>query len=80
LIADPPLRDALVTELGRPEFVGVDPQASLALVAVLETWSQGQSADVLRLVMGIALIVALVTVVPAWFVRGRPGMGEQRVV
>jgi EmrB/QacA subfamily drug resistance transporter len=80
LIADPRLRDALVTELGRPEFVGVDPQASLALVAVLETWSQGQSADVLRLVMGIALIVALVTVVPAWFVRGRPGMGEQRVV
>jgi EmrB/QacA subfamily drug resistance transporter len=80
LIADPQLRDDLVVELGRPEFVGVDPQASLALVAVLETWSQGQSADVLRLVMAIALIVALVTVVPAWFVRGRPGMGEQRVV
>ncbi len=80
LIADPVLRDALVVELGRPEFIGVDPQASLALVAVLETWSQGQSADVLRLVMGIALGVALVTLVPAWFVRGRPGSGERRVV
>ena len=42
LIADPARRDALVVELGRPEFVGVDPQASLALVAVLETWSQGR--------------------------------------
>jgi EmrB/QacA subfamily drug resistance transporter len=79
LIADPARRDALVEELGRPEFVGVDPQASLALVAFLETWSQGQSADVLKLVMGIALVVALVTVVPAWFVRGRPGRGEQRI-
>jgi MFS transporter, DHA2 family, triacylglyceride efflux pump len=80
LIADPARRDALVTDLGRPDFVGVDPQASLALVAVLETWSQGQSAEVLRLVMGIALLVALVSVVPAWFVRGRPGRGEQRIV
>ena len=71
LIADPELRDVLVVELGRPEFVGVDPQASLALVAVLEQWSQGQSADVLRLVMGIALVVAVATLVPAWFVRGR---------
>lgn len=71
LINDPPLRDALVVDLGRPEFVGVDPQASLALVAVLETWSKGQSAEVLRLVMAIALAVALVTLIPAWFVRGR---------
>lgn len=71
LIADPVRRDALVVELGRPEFVGVDPQASLALVAVLESWSQGQSADVLRLVVAIALGVAVVTLVPAWFVQRR---------
>ena len=71
LIADPARRDALVVSLGRPEFVGVDPQASLALVALLETWSQGESAAVLRMVMTIALGVALVTLVPAWFVRGR---------
>jgi EmrB/QacA subfamily drug resistance transporter len=73
LIADPARRDVLLVELGRPEFVGVDPQASLALVAVLEEWSRGQSAEVLRLVMGIALVVALATLVPAWFVRGRTG-------
>jgi hypothetical protein len=72
LIADPARRDALVVSLGRPEFVGVDPQASLALVALLETWSQGESAEVLRMVMSIALGVALVTLVPAWFVRSRP--------
>ncbi|HSK94141.1 MAG TPA: MFS transporter [Candidatus Angelobacter sp.] len=71
LIADPARRDVLVTELGRPEFVGVDPQSSLALVALLEAWSQGQAADVLRLVFGIALGVALATLVPAWFVRAR---------
>jgi len=71
LIADPALRDDLVTDLGRPEFVGVDPTAALALVDLLETWSQGQSAEVLRLVLGIALGVALATLVPAWFVRGR---------
>lgn len=80
LIADQALLDELVVELGRPEFIGVDPQTSLALTAVLETWSQGQSADVLRLVMGIALVVALLTLVPAWFVRGRPGTGDRRVV
>ena len=73
LINDPALRDELVVELGRPEFVGVDPQASLALVDELERWSQGQSAEVLRLIIGIALVVALVTLVPAWFVRGRRG-------
>jgi len=71
LIADPARRDALVVSLGRPEFVGVDPQTSLALVGLLEAWSQGESAAVLRMVMSIALGVALVTAVPAWFVRGR---------
>ncbi|HYI67796.1 MAG TPA: MFS transporter [Candidatus Limnocylindrales bacterium] len=71
LINDPARRDALVVSLARPEFVGVDPQASLALVALLEAWSQGESAAVLRMVMGIALGVALFTLVPAWFVRGR---------
>ena len=71
LIADPSRRDALVVSLGRPEFVGVDPQASLALVELLESWSQGESAAVLQMVMSIALGVALVTLVPAWFVRGR---------
>ena len=71
VIADPARRDALVRTLGRPEFVGVDPQASLALVGVLEEWSQGQAADVLHMVFAIALGVALVTLVPAWFVRGR---------
>jgi EmrB/QacA subfamily drug resistance transporter len=77
LIGDPARRDRLVIELGRPEFVGVDPQSSLALVALLESWSQGEAADVLRLVFGIALGIALVTLVPAWFVRARPaGSGE----
>ena len=71
LVNDPASRDILVTELGRPDFRGVDPQTSLALVAFLEEWSQGQAADVLRLVLGIALGAAVVTLVPAWFVRGR---------
>lgn len=71
LIADPTLRDELVRDLGRPEFVGVDPQTSLALVDVLERWSQGQSAEVLQLVFTIALVVAVLTLVPAWFVRAR---------
>ena len=61
----------LVVALGRPEFVGVDPQASLALVDVLEAWSQGEAAGVLRLVFTIALGVGVATLVPAWFVRGR---------
>jgi hypothetical protein len=69
LIADASRRDDLVTQLGRPEFVGIEPRASLALVDLLETWSQGQSADVLRMVIGIALVVALATLLPAWFVR-----------
>jgi EmrB/QacA subfamily drug resistance transporter len=71
LINDPARRDALVVELGRPEFVGVDPVTSLALVDVLEAWSRGEAAGVLRLVLGIALAVAVVTLVPAWFVSGR---------
>jgi hypothetical protein len=71
LINDPLQRDALVVELGRPEFVGVDPQASLALVALLESWSQGEAAGVLRLVFTIALGVGALTLLPAWFVRGR---------
>jgi EmrB/QacA subfamily drug resistance transporter len=71
LINDPVRRDELVVALGRPEFVGVDPQASLALVDVLEAWSQGEAAGVLRLVFTIALGVGVATLVPAWFVRGR---------
>ena len=71
VIADPSLRDELVVALGHPEFEGVDPQASLALVALLEQWSQGQAADVLRMVIALALVVGLAALVPAWFVRGR---------
>jgi EmrB/QacA subfamily drug resistance transporter len=71
LINDPPQRDALVMQLGRPEFVGVDPRASLALVDLLEAWSQGEASGVLRLVFTIALLVGLATLVPAWFVHGR---------
>ncbi|HEX9634583.1 MAG TPA: hypothetical protein VGB34_03745, partial [Candidatus Limnocylindria bacterium] len=71
LIADPARRDDLVTSLGRPEFVGVDPATSLAMVDVLEAWSRGEAAGVLRLVLTIALAVSLVTLVPAWFVSGR---------
>jgi EmrB/QacA subfamily drug resistance transporter len=71
LINDPARRDELVRALGRPEFVGVDPQASLALVDVLESWSQGEAAGVLRLVFTIALGVGLASLLPAWFVRGR---------
>lgn len=71
LVNDPVRRDELVVDLGRPEFVGVDPNASLGLVALLEEWSRGQAADVLGLVITIALGVALATLIPAWFVRGR---------
>ena len=69
LINNTSQRDALVVQLGRPEFVGVDPNTSLALVAVLEEWSRGQAADVLRLVIAIALGVTIASFVPAWFVR-----------
>jgi EmrB/QacA subfamily drug resistance transporter len=77
LITDDTLRDRLVVQLGRPEFVGVDPNASLALVAVLEEWSQGEAADVLSLIFAIALGVALVTLIPAYFVRGRGHKPEE---
>jgi EmrB/QacA subfamily drug resistance transporter len=77
LIADPARRDALVVELGHPEFVGVDPNASLALVALLEEWSQGEAAGVLMLIFTIALGVALVTLLPAVFVRGRGSLPEE---
>ena len=71
LINDPTRRDTLVTTLGHPEFVGVDPRASLALVDLLESWSRGEAAGVLRLVLAIALGVAAVTVLPALLVEGR---------
>ena len=71
LINDPTRRNALVVSLHHPEFVGVDPNTSLALVDLLERWSRGQAADVLRQVMTIALGVALVTLVPALFLGGR---------
>jgi hypothetical protein len=70
LINDAPRRDALVTELGRPEFVGVDPRNSLALVDLLERWSRGQAAEVLQLVLTLALVIAVVTLLPALFVGG----------
>jgi EmrB/QacA subfamily drug resistance transporter len=72
LVNDPARRDMLVEQLGRPEFVGVDPRASVRLVELLETWSQGQAADVLHLVFAIALAVAIATLVPA-LVVGRRG-------
>jgi EmrB/QacA subfamily drug resistance transporter len=72
LINDPPRRDALVLALGHPEFVGVDPRFDVHLVDLLEEWSQGQAADVLHLVFGIALGVAVVTLIPALLVGGRP--------
>jgi EmrB/QacA subfamily drug resistance transporter len=71
LITDEARRDALVTQLGHPEFVGVDPNFSLELVALLEEWSRGEAADVLNLVLAIALCVAVATLLPAWFVQGR---------
>ncbi len=71
LIEDPARRDALVVELGRPEFVGVDPRQSLALVDVLEAWSRGQAAEVLQLVLTLAMAVAAITLVPAVLVGGR---------
>ena len=71
LITDDALRDDLVRSLGREEFVGVDPNTSLALVELLERWSQGEAAGVLGLVFTIALGVGLLALVPALFVRGR---------
>ena len=77
LIADPGLRDDLVRDLGRPEFVGVHPNEDLDLVALLESWSQGEAAGVLQLVFGIALAVAIVTLIPALFVRGRGSLPDE---
>jgi hypothetical protein len=71
LIDDPVRRDALLVELGEPQFVGVDPRQSLALVDVLERWSRGEAADVLQLVLTVAVVVAAVTLVPAALVGGR---------
>jgi EmrB/QacA subfamily drug resistance transporter len=71
LIEDPTRRDALVVQLGHSEFVGVDPRASLQLVNLLEEWSRSEAADVLRLVLTVALLVALLTMVPALFVGAR---------
>ena len=71
LINDPGRRETLVTSLGHPEFVGVDPRASLGLVDLLEAWSRGEAAGVLRLVFQIAFGVAVVTVIPALLVEGR---------
>ena len=72
LVNDPSRRDVLVASLGHPEFVGVDPRNSFALVDLLERWSRGQAADVLHLVLAIALGVALVTLLPALLLPGRP--------
>ena len=71
LINDPPRRDALVKALGHPEFVGVDPRFSVRLVDLLEDWSRQQAADVLHLVLFIALGVAALTLLPAVLVGDR---------
>jgi hypothetical protein len=71
MITDPVRRDALVTLLGRPEFQGVDPNTSLDLVALLEEWSRGEASKVLDVVFAIALAVAVLTLLPAWFLRSR---------
>ncbi|HET7685047.1 MAG TPA: MFS transporter [Candidatus Limnocylindria bacterium] len=76
LINDPARRDALVVELGRPEFVGVDPRASLELVAVLETWSKDQAAGVLRLIFTLALVVGAAAIAPALLLGGRASRDE----
>ena len=73
LINDPSRRDALVTSLGHPEFVGVDPNNSLRLVDLLEAWSRGEAAGVLRLVFSIALGVAAVTIIPALLLAQKSG-------
>jgi len=76
LINDPARRDALVVSLQRPEFVGIDPRDSLALAALLQGWSHGQAADVLHLVLTIALGVALATLIPALALGGGRRAGE----
>ncbi len=76
LVNDPARRDALVRSLGHPEFVGVDPRGSLLLTDLLERWSRTEAADVLRLVLAIALGVALATLIPAVLV----GAGRRRTL
>jgi EmrB/QacA subfamily drug resistance transporter len=71
VINDTSQRNTLVLSLHHPEFVGVDPNTSLALVDLLERWSRGQAADVLRQVLTIALGVAVCTLIPALFLGGR---------
>ena len=71
LIEDTARRNALVIRLEHPEFVNVDPRNSLALVDLLETWSRGEAAAVLQLVLTLALGVAILTLLPAVFVGGR---------
>jgi hypothetical protein len=75
LINDPERRDALVTSLGHAEFVGVDYRSNPLLVDLLEEWSRGEAAGVLRLVLQIALAVAAATVIPALLVGGRRRAG-----
>ena len=79
LVNDAARRDELVTALGHPEFVGVDPQTSLQLVGILEEWSRGEASDVLRLVFTIALGVGVAALLPALLVhrprRDRPRDG-----
>ncbi len=71
LVDDPTRRDALVVALGHPEFVGVDPHNSLRLTGLLESWARTEAADVLHLVLFIALGVAIATLLPALLVSGR---------
>lgn len=78
LVNDPSRRDTLVASLGHPEFVGVDPRDSFRLVDLLETWSRGQAADVLHLVLAIALGVALLALLPALLLPGRSPAGARR--
>src|SRR5205823_3996171 len=77
LINDPARRHDPVSSLHHPEFVNVDPRTSLALVDLLEHWSRGQAADVLRQVMTIALGVALCTLIPALFLGGRESQAPE---
>jgi EmrB/QacA subfamily drug resistance transporter len=75
LINDPERRDALVVQLGRPDFVGQDPRANPFLVDLLEAWSREQASEVLETVFRLALMVALLTLVPAFLLgrsRSRP--------
>jgi EmrB/QacA subfamily drug resistance transporter len=81
IVNDPSRRNELVVSLGHPEFVGVDPRNSFTLVDLLERWSRGQAADVLHLVLAIALGIALVTLIPALLLPGRraaPGLVPAR--